>query len=93
MDSPDLVTTLFGMLPPAWQHTAALTLGVIALINILAGEIVAWTHTPDPSTTWGKIYRGIEFLGRITKKAKEDGVPVIDIAASTTSQPQGGATS
>lgn len=47
---------------------------VVASVITLASAVCAATPTPDPNTTWGKVYRAIEFLGLIVGKAKEQGV-------------------
>lgn len=48
----------------------------IAALAVHAGcsVVTATTHTPDPSTALGKLYRGIELVAGVTRKAKEIGL-------------------
>lgn len=52
--------------------TEAITIGT-AVVTITSA-ICALTPTPDPSTTWGKVYRAIEYAALIVGKAKQAGV-------------------
>jgi hypothetical protein len=49
-------------------------LGVAGGVVTTASAITAMTPTPDPNTTWGKVYRGIEIAGLVVAKAKQRGV-------------------
>ena len=44
---------------------------VITAVIVLASSICALTKTPDPNTTYGKVYKVIEFLALNIGKAKE----------------------
>lgn len=57
----------FADLLPVVAWTAAIVIGVAKAITIL-------TPTPDPSTTWGKVYRGIEVAALLVGKAKDSGI-------------------
>jgi hypothetical protein len=39
-----------------------------------ASLFTALTPTPDPNTTWGKVYRVIEMAALLTQKAKQSGM-------------------
>lgn len=44
---------------------------LITAVIVLASSICALTKTPDPNTTYGKVYKIIEFLALNIGKAKE----------------------
>lgn len=48
-------------------------IAVIGAVVTAASAFCAATPTPDPNTTWGKIYSVIEFLGLLVGKAKQLG--------------------
>jgi len=61
----DLITSLtetFSANP--WFH-------VLTAVVALASSICALTKTPDPNTTYGKVYKVIEFLAVNIGKAKD----------------------
>ncbi|HXQ41318.1 MAG TPA: hypothetical protein VN821_08625 [Candidatus Udaeobacter sp.] len=51
---------------------------LVALVSFFAALFCALTPTPDPKTTWGRIYQVIEWLALITKNTKETGIPTVD---------------
>lgn len=52
-----------------------MTVGEIAAAVVtLASAVCAMTPTPDPSTTWGKVYRFIEMAAMVVGKAKQTGI-------------------
>jgi hypothetical protein len=44
---------------------------VVSAVVVLASAICAITPTPDPKTTWGKVYKFIELLALNIGKAKQ----------------------
>jgi hypothetical protein len=51
-----------------------------------ASLFTALTPTPDPSTTWGKVYRIIERVALLTAKAKQSGMIPTNPAADKLAQ-------
>lgn len=57
---------------------------VVALgVSYLASEFCARTHTPDPNTIYGKVYKVIEYIARIRGYAKEEGITVTQTDVET----------
>lgn len=63
--------TALGFLNPVGLPITIVT-GLAGLVaHFTASAVVATTRTPDPKTTWGKIYRLIEVLALAIAKAKD----------------------
>jgi len=58
---------------PLWVQVPAL---IVALALVVCSGLTNILTTPDPATTWGKVYRIIEYGAWIGAKAKESGVPL-----------------
>lgn len=55
-----------------YLDTAAL---VVLALHGAAVAVVNVTNTPAPNTTWGRVYKGIEFLaGLATARVKQKGI-------------------
>lgn len=56
-----------------WDN-AKTALAVAGTLVWSASEFVARTPTPPPGSRWSRIYRLIEIVARVTRRAKETGV-------------------
>lgn len=68
--APDLFSIVAG------GGTSAVTLFAVA--HFVAVIVCSVTATPNPDTTWGRVYAFVELLAMVTRSTKDTGVPLAD---------------